>query len=109
MAYDESLAAILREALAGHGKLTERKMFGGLCLMLDGNMACGLYRDGGMYRVGKANAAAALALPHVRAMTMGGRPMPGFVHADPEAFADPTLRARLIGLALDFVASLPPK
>ena len=103
MAYDEGLAETFRAALAGRPGVSERRMFGGLAFMLDGNMLCGTYRDGGMYRVGKANEAAALALPHVRPMTMTGRAMPGLVEVDREAIADPELRGQLLGLALDFV------
>lgn len=84
-------------------------MFGGLCFMVEGNMLCGTWRDRGMYRVGKANESAALALPHVRPMAIGGRPMPGIVEADRPAIADAGLRDRLLGLALGFVATLPPK
>lgn len=109
MAYDDALAAILRADLAGKGSLTERRMFGGLCLMLDGNMVCGVYGDGGMYRVGKENAAAALSLPNVRPMEMGGRRMGGVVDADREAITDPDLREKLLALSLDFVRKLPPK
>jgi TfoX/Sxy family transcriptional regulator of competence genes len=109
MAYDETLARTFREALAGRAGVSERKMFGGLCFMLDGNMLCGTYRDRGMYRVGKANAAAALALPHVRPMAMTGRPMPGLVEADGAAITDPELRGQLLALAVGFVGSLPPK
>jgi TfoX/Sxy family transcriptional regulator of competence genes len=109
MAYDEALARTLRDALAGRNGVSERKMFGGLCFMLDGNMLCGTYRGGGMYRVGKANEAAALALPHVRPMTMTGRAMPGLVDVDREAITDSELRSRLLGLAFDFVGSLPAK
>ena len=47
--------------------------------------------------------------PHVRPMTMGGRTMPDLVDVDREAIADPSLRGRLLGLALDFVGALPPK
>jgi TfoX/Sxy family transcriptional regulator of competence genes len=109
VAYDETLAATLRAALDGRGSVSERKMFGGLCFMIDGNMLCGTYRDRGMVRVGKSNAEAALALPHTRPMAMTGRPMPGLVEIDREAILDPDLRERLLALAFDFVASLPPK
>jgi TfoX/Sxy family transcriptional regulator of competence genes len=109
MAYDEALAQALRTALAGEGNLSERKMFGGLCLMLDGNMVCGTYRDQAMYRVGKAHEAEALAMPQVRRMAMAGRPMSGFVEAERAAATDPDVNARLMRLALDFVRSLPPK
>jgi hypothetical protein len=109
MAYDEGLADVIRRALAGRPGITERRMFGGLAFMLDGNMLCGTYRDGGMYRVGKAHAAAALALPGVRPMAMGGRTMPGLVEVGAAGFTDPDLRDRLMGLALDFVGGLPAK
>jgi TfoX/Sxy family transcriptional regulator of competence genes len=109
MAYDEGLAQTFRDALADRSGVSERKMFGGLCFMLNGNMLCGTYRDGGMYRVGKANEAAALALPHVERMTMTGRPMPGLVHVERPAIEDPGLRGQLLRLALDFVTALPPK
>jgi hypothetical protein len=109
MPYDEGLAQTLRQALAGRGGVSERKMFGGLCFMLNGNMVCGTFRDRGMYRVGKGNEAAALEAPHVRPMAMGGRTMPGIVEADREAIVDPALRERLLGLALGFVESLPAK
>jgi hypothetical protein len=109
MAYDEGLAQTFRDALADRSGVSERKMFGGLCFMLNGNMLCGTYRDGGMYRVGKGNEAAALALPHVRPMTMTGRPMPGLVDVDRIAIDDDVLRDKLMRLALDFVEALPPK
>ena len=109
MAYDETLAATIREALAGQAGITEKKMFGGLCFLLNGNMLCGTYRTGGMYRVGKEREAEALALPHIRPMTMTGRPMPGMVDVDAEAITDPELRGRLMGLALAFVGGLPAK
>jgi hypothetical protein len=109
MAYDEGLAQTFRDALADRSGVSERKMFGGLCFMLNGNMLCCTYRDGGMYRVGKGNETAVLALPHVRPMTMTGRPMPGLVDVDRIAIDDDALRDRLMRLALDFVEALPPK
>ena len=109
MAYDERLADELRAALGDRPGLSERRMFGGLCLMLNGHMLCGTFRDGGMYRVGKDKEAAALALPHVRPMEMTGRRMGGLVEVDAEAIVDPELRAELLRLALGFVESLPPK
>ena len=41
MAYDEQLSERVREALAGQQDVTERKMFGGLCVMIRGNMCLG--------------------------------------------------------------------
>jgi hypothetical protein len=42
MAYEEALADRIRDVLAARSGLNERKMFGGIAFMLDGNMACGV-------------------------------------------------------------------
>ena len=81
MAYDEGLAQVLRDALTGTDGITEKKMFGGLCFMLNGNMLCGVHKDGAMYRVGKDHEDAALSLPGARKMDFTGRPMGGFIDA----------------------------
>jgi hypothetical protein len=105
MAVDEGLAELLREALAGEAGVVEKRMFGGLAFMLRGNMVCGTYRDRGMFRVGKGQAAEALGLPGTQVMAMGGRAMPGMVEALPGdggrrgAGAAPGARAGLRGVA----------
>ena len=108
MAYDESLAARVRDELTPHGNVTERKMFGGLAFMIAGNMCCGVTGSDLMLRLGDG-ADAALEDPHVRPMDFTGRPLSGFVYVAPEATAKtPDLR-RWIGSALVFVSTLPPK
>jgi hypothetical protein len=109
MAVDEGLAELLRDALSAEDGVVEKRMFGGLCFMLRGNMVCGTYRDRGMFRVGKAQEGNALALPGARGMEMGGRTMPGMVEALPEAMADDAVRARLLALAVSFAGALPAK
>lgn len=42
MAYDERLAARIREVLVGQSRITERKMFGGVAFLYDGRMCCGV-------------------------------------------------------------------
>jgi hypothetical protein len=59
--------------------LSEKRMFGGLCFMLHGNMLCGVHKGGGMFRIGKDNYAQALLLPGVSPMELTGRKMGGFV------------------------------
>jgi TfoX/Sxy family transcriptional regulator of competence genes len=108
MAYDEGLAQILRDDLAGE-TITERKMFGGLAFLLDGNMVCGIHKGGAMFRVGKPNDDAALAVPGCTPMMMTGRRMPGFVALTDDATADDARRGQLMALALGFVRTLPPK
>jgi len=109
MAYDEGLAELIRGDLADLSAVSEKRMFGGLAFMLDGNMLCGVHPGGAMCRVGKDNAPFALAVPGASPMEFTGRAMGGFVDVDDDAMIDDTRRARLLDLALDFVRTLPPK
>ncbi|MEM8788548.1 MAG: TfoX/Sxy family protein [Pseudomonadota bacterium] len=109
MAYDEAYAAVLRDRLAGHAGITERHMFGGLSFMLNGNMACGVHGQRVMFRVGKAQQDAALLVPGTLPLSFTKRPMGGMVEADAEILDDPDRLNRLMGLAVGFAGSLPPK
>ena len=88
MTYDEGLAERIRETLGEPPGLTERKMFGGIAFMLNGNMACGIIRDELMARVGPDAFDQALSRPHVREMDFAGRPMKGMVFVEPAGVED---------------------
>jgi hypothetical protein len=109
MARDFGLEEQIREELGPMDGLRETAMFGGLAWMLDGNLLCACRQDGLLARLGKGNAAWALAVPGVGEMQMGARKMDGWVRADPDATADDSVRARLLTEALAFVRTLPPK
>lgn len=109
MAFDEGLAQILRDDLAEMDGIAEKRMFGGLCFMLNGNMLCGVHKDGAMFRVGKDHEAQALAIEGVSPMAFTARRMGGLVDMAEAAFADDRLRSRCLALALDFVRSLSVK
>lgn len=108
MAYSEQLADAMREELGIQPGLTEKKMFGGLCFLLNGNMVCGVLKDGAMFRVGKDREAEALKLG-AEPLAFTGRKMGGMVEIDEGAFADDDLRRALVELSLFNAASLPPK
>ena len=83
MAYNEGLAQRVRELLedrADELEVVEKKMFGGLCFMVQGNMCCGILQDDMMVRVGAEGHADALAQPHARPMDFTGKPMNGFIY-----------------------------
>ncbi len=109
MPYDEGSAQILEDALADVGGITTKKMFGGLCYMLNGNMLCGVHKDGGMFRIGKENEEAALAVEGASPLGFTGRKMGGMVEVTDECIADDVQRSELMRLALEFVGGLPPK
>jgi hypothetical protein len=113
MAYDEELAARMRDRFDGMPGVSEKKMMGGVCFMIDGNMlgAARRMKSGEahfMFRVGKDNEAEALRLPGTRPMTHGGRKMGGFIYLDEEAAEEAAMRA-LTSLTLAYVTTLPPK
>lgn len=109
MAYREAFAEIFRTDLAQDARVEEKRMFGGLCFMLDGHMLCGVHKDDVMFRVGKERTAAALALDGVFEMDLSGRKMGGLVKADAAVMNDDARRAHLLALARENVASLPPR
>lgn len=114
MAHDEALAERMREALQGLPGISEKRMMGGLCFLLDGNMIGGSHRDKKtgegffMFRVGKPNEEAASTRPEAIPMVQGGRRMSGLFFVAEQAGTDEVLRD-WTALALSFVGTLPPK
>lgn len=108
MAYDPALADLMRAALAGRPGIGEKAMFGGICWFLNGNMLCGVEVGRFMFRVGKANEAAALALPGAEPVVFGARTMGGLVWVEAEACQTTGLEA-WIARAADFAGGLPEK
>jgi TfoX/Sxy family transcriptional regulator of competence genes len=109
MAYDETLAARIREITGDiHGEVTERAMFGGLAFMLNGHMFTGVVGDELMLRLGEAGAEAALHREHVREMDFTGRPMKAMVFVE-SAGLDGDALGDWVTSAAAFAQSLPPK
>ena len=109
MAYDEQLAQRVRRALAGRPGISERKMFGGIAFMLNGNMCAGVIRDQLMLRVGPAHFEDALAQPHARPMDFTGRAMKGMVYVGREGLRSDAGLAGWLRRGVEFAATLPAK
>ena len=109
MAFDEGLAERLRSVLQDRRDVEEKKMFGGLCLMVRGHMTVGIVKDELMLRVGPDGYEDALAQPHCREMTFTGKPMKGMVYVGVEGFDDDDDLRGWVQRALDFNATQPVK
>lgn len=109
MPYSELDAIILRDALKDEANITEKKMFGGLCFFLNGNMLCGVHKTGAMFRVGKENEAKALSIKAISPLQFTGRKMGGFVQSDHAFLDNKKERVQILNLALDYINTLPAK
>jgi TfoX/Sxy family transcriptional regulator of competence genes len=109
VAYSEELADRIRDLLADRGELTERKMFGGIAWMLDGNMACGVLGEELIVRVGTEAGDAALAEPHTRPFDFSGRATKGAVYVAPAGIASDEDLSSWVDAGVGYALSLPAK
>jgi TfoX/Sxy family transcriptional regulator of competence genes len=109
MAYDEDLADRIRQVTSGVPGLTEKKMFGGIAFMVNGNMACGPIKNGLMVRIGPDAYEEALEQPEASELGFTGRPMRGMIEVGSEALADDEVLEDWVRRGIDFASSLPPK
>ena len=103
MAFDESLAGRIRDALARRRNIEERKMFGCVCFLLHGNALAGVWKDRLIARLGPDEGEGALREPHVRAFDITGRPMKNWVAVEPEGVEDDDQLKGWIERAVKFV------
>ncbi len=110
VAYDEELAARLRQLLADEPDVTEMKMFGGLAFLVGGNIAVAASGQGGvLVRVEPSSSVALLKRTNAQPMVMRGREMPGWLQVDS---ADVRTKRQLLGWVergVDYARSLPSK
>ena len=109
MAYDEGLAQRIREVLDDLPALVEKKMFGGVGFMVQGNMACGVNGSNLIVRVGPERYEEALTQPHARVFDFTGRPMKGWVMVAPGGHETDETLADWVQQGVEFVLSLPAK
>jgi hypothetical protein len=109
MAYDEALAARIREGIGAHPALSEQAMLGGLAFMIAGNMAVGVNRDELMVRVGRDAHEAAVRRPGARIMDFTSRPMVGWIVVSPDGYRHDADLDAPITQGVSFAESLSPK
>jgi hypothetical protein len=109
MAYDEVLAGRIRDALGDQPGLVEKKMFGGVGFMVQGNMACGVHKDMLIVRVGPEAYDETMKYPHTRPFDLTGKAMKGWVMVEPGGFASETELKGWVAAGLNFALTLPPK
>ena len=110
MAYDEELAERIRALLGDRPGLTEKKMFGGLAFLIDGNMAVAASGQGGILaRVDPEQSDELVASTPAEPMEMRSRQMAGWLRVDTADVAPDDELAAWVERASSYAASLPPK
>src|SRR5262245_48813469 len=109
MPFDESLAARIRDTLARTKGIVEKKMFGGVGFLLNGNMLVGVWKDSIIVRIGPDAYEDALLEPHVREFDVTGKPMKGWIMVDSDGVEEDKDITTWIKRASSFVKTLPGK
>lgn len=109
MAYDEVLASRVRALLPPGARIDERRMFGGLSFLVDGNMAVGVSAGELLVRLGPVASIDDASGQYVRPMVMSGRPVAGWVLVETAGIADDRSLGAWVGRGVAFARSLPAK
>jgi len=109
MAFDESLAGRIRTILARRKGVEEKRMFGGVGFLLNGNMCVGVWKDSLVARLGTDQEEQAMREPHVKPFDITGKAMKGWVLVAPEGVAVDDLLSTWVQRAVKFVGKLPAK
>lgn len=106
MAYNEELAARLRQHLAAYGdKITEKKMFGGMCYLYQGKMSVGIVKDELCVRIVSPQDQVELKKESVRPMDFTGKLMKEFVFVSPDGFQSEADLAHWVNLGIEHAES----
>ena len=109
MAFNEALAERIRLALPRKKAVAEKKMFGGIGFLLNGNMLVGVWKDSLIVRLGPEQAEDALLEPHVKEFDITGRAMKGWVLVEPKGVENDDQLNAWIQRAVLFVGKMPAK
>ena len=109
MPYNNEIDTRVEEIIFSWQNRNKKKMFGGICHLLNGNMFCGVYKDFLILRLGEPQAQTALKQKGVREFDITGRPMKGWVMLEQSAIGNENELRIWLEKAKDFVNSLPAK
>ena len=109
MVYKEEIETRIKKIVSDWKNTEDKKMFGGICHLLNGNMFCGVYKDFLILRLGPDKAGDVLKLPHVRPFDITGRPMKGWVMMAENGFKSDDDLKKWLDQTRKFVETLPTK
>ena len=103
MAYNEKLAERVREIISlTHKNIEEKKMFGGLCFMVNNKMCVGVETERLMVRLDPAKYDEVILKEGCKPMDFTGKVMKGYVFVDTNALDTKKKLGYWVNLALEF-------
>lgn len=108
MAYDLKLAERIRTQLEGL-PFVEKKMFGGIGFLLNGNMACGVNKDSLIVRIDPEKQDALLKKTHTKPFDLTGKPMKGWLLVEASGCKTDKQLSTWIKEGVEFASTLPTK
>jgi TfoX/Sxy family transcriptional regulator of competence genes len=109
MAYDPELADRIRELVATEEGVDERRMFGGLAFLVNGNMSMAASSEGSLLVRVNPDDAPDLLDEHVLTAVMGGRDMRGWLRVPAAVLDDDARLAEWVDRGVSYARSLPAK
>lgn len=109
MPYNEEIETRINRIVSDWQNTDSKKMFGGICHLLAGNMFCGVYKEYLILRLGEEKADKALTSQHTRPFDITGRPMKGWVMVERKGFTGDKELENWLNQAREFVKTLPSK
>jgi TfoX/Sxy family transcriptional regulator of competence genes len=109
MDFEETLVTHVRRALARKKGIEEKKMFGGIGFLLNGNLLVGVRKGSLVLRLGTEEGETALLEANVKVFDITGRAMKGWVVVDRDGVEDERQVKKWIQRAIKFVGKLPAK
>jgi|SRR5690348_15615263 TfoX/Sxy family transcriptional regulator of competence genes len=110
MAYDEDLANRIRELLGTESGVEEKRMFGGLAFLINGNMSVAVSGQGGLLvRVPREDTDKLVERAHVSPMVMAGREARGWLRIEAAGVQTKRQLDSWVTRGVGYARSLPPK
>jgi TfoX/Sxy family transcriptional regulator of competence genes len=109
MACDALLVKRIETLLRRKRSVTQKKMFGGICFLVNGNMCCGVEGDKLVVRVGPEHYEQLLQRRHVKPMDFTGRPLRGFIYVMSEGLSGQKTLHSWLEWGIRYARSLPEK
>jgi TfoX/Sxy family transcriptional regulator of competence genes len=95
--------------LAEDPAVAEKRMFGGMAFLVNGNMSVGVYGDRLIVRTTPDRAVQALTTEGVEPFDLTGRPMRGWLFVTDLALTELRALARWVHEGVAYARTLPPK